>query len=83
MPLYEFECKVCSEVSKGTSLKEILLRSPSEHPVCPDCGSDRLDRIMSATATPAMGGRLMPVSGGADSGEACGMPRCCGGGCQM
>ncbi|TWU03319.1 FmdB family zinc ribbon protein [Neorhodopirellula pilleata] len=83
MPLYEFECKKCSEVSGTSSTKEILVRSPSETPVCPDCGDDRLNRLMSATAAPAMGGRSLPVSGGAASGEACGMPRCCGGGCQM
>lgn len=83
MPLYEFECKTCSEISSTSSAKEILLRSPSDTPLCPDCGGDQLERLMSATAAPAMGVGTLPVSGGAAAGEACGMPRCCGGGCQM
>ncbi|MEZ6090602.1 MAG: zinc ribbon domain-containing protein [Pirellulaceae bacterium] len=60
---------------------EVLLLRPSEQPVCPTCGSERLERLMSITASPAVrSGRSLPVTG---AGEGCGMPRCCGGGCAM
>lgn len=81
MPLYEFECPGCSESNDGPATKELLVRSPDQAPVCPDCGSDKLVRLMSATAAPAMSNGSLPVSSGAASGEACGAPRCCGGGC--
>ncbi|QDT11537.1 FmdB family zinc ribbon protein [Planctomycetes bacterium K23_9] len=74
MPLYEYECKKCD------STVEVLVRSRDEQAECPDCGGKKLTRLMSATASPAMkfGGTLPMASGG----EACGAPRCCGGGCQ-
>ncbi|SMP73053.1 putative regulatory protein, FmdB family [Neorhodopirellula lusitana] len=81
MPLYEFECGVCSEASGVSAAKEILVRSSDEAVVCPDCGSDQLVRLMSATAAPASG-RSLPI-GGPGSAESCAAPRCCGGGCQM
>ncbi|MGB7347175.1 MAG: FmdB family zinc ribbon protein [Pirellulaceae bacterium] len=80
MPLYEYECKQCD------ATVEILVRSPSassssEPAECPDCGDTKLTRVMSATASPAVkSGGGLPVAG---AGEACGAPRCCGGGCQM
>lgn len=83
MPLYEFECRTCTEATGTDSTKEILVRSTSETPICPDCGGEQLVRVMSATAAPAMGGRSLPVSSGSPAGEACGAPRCCGGGCQF
>jgi putative FmdB family regulatory protein len=76
MPLYEYDCNQCD------TTVEILVRSPSEQPACPDCGDSKLTRVMSATASPAMktGGSLPMANRG--GGEACGAPRCCGGGCQ-
>lgn len=46
MPLYEYHCDACQKVS------EILVRSRDEVPVCPDCGSDRMRRLLS-TFSPA------------------------------
>ncbi len=75
MPLYEYECKSCDHVV------EVLVRNATEAVECPDCGSSKLDRVLSVTAAPAMkGGSSLPM---ASSGESCSMPRCCGGGCQM
>jgi len=74
MPLYEYECKSCDD------LVEILFRSESEVPECPQCGNRQLTRVLSVPAAPAVsGGGRLPVSG---NGEPCEMPRCCGGGCQ-
>ncbi|TWT76221.1 Zinc ribbon domain protein [Planctomycetes bacterium CA13] len=75
MPLYEYECKSCAKVV------EILVRSQEEIAECPECGNRKMERQLSVTAAPAVRhGASLPVTG---SGEACGMPRCCGGGCQM
>ncbi len=44
MPVYEFRCQECGKVS------EFLLSSPSggKKPVCPGCGSQDLERLISA-----------------------------------
>ncbi|WP_442505293.1 FmdB family zinc ribbon protein [Novipirellula sp. SH528] len=75
MPLYEYECKPCKQVV------EILLRREDEVAECPHCGNQDIQRQLSVTAAPAVrSGSSLPMAG---SGEACGAPRCCGGGCQM
>ncbi len=70
MPLFEVLCRACETRS------EVLVRA-AEKPVCPDCGSAKLERQMS---------RITPM--GASAPEAapmgCGMQQCCqmtGGGC--
>lgn len=43
MPIYEYKCLDCSEVS------EILLRSANNESIeCPICGSKNLERLLSA-----------------------------------
>ncbi|MDA8744083.1 zinc ribbon domain-containing protein [Rubripirellula amarantea] len=77
MPLYEYECKSCSDVV------EILQRTTATAPSdleCPHCGGKKLTRVFSVPASPSVkSGGSLPISG---SGESCGAPRCCGGGCQ-
>ena len=41
MPLYEFECQSCGHEF------EALVRG-TESPVCPSCGRDKLQRLLSA-----------------------------------
>lgn len=75
MPLYEYQCKSCDQVV------EVLVRSEKDTGKCPSCGETRLERLLSVPAAPAVKGRQsLPVAG---SGESCGAPRCCGGGCQF
>ncbi len=75
MPLYEYECKPCNK------LVEVLLRRSDEIAECPHCANRDIERQLSVPASPAVrSGGSLPVAGG---GEACGAPRCCGGGCQM
>ena len=76
MPIYEYQCDGCGHAV------EVLLRRPDEQPECPDCGGTKLEKQMSVFAAQSSNGssKQLPVTGG---GEACGMPRCCGGGCQM
>jgi putative FmdB family regulatory protein len=76
MPIYEYLCDRCERTV------EVLVRSISEQPQCPDCGGDQLHKEWSLPASPAVRGGGLPVSRGDSGGEACGMPRCCGGGCQ-
>jgi putative FmdB family regulatory protein len=41
MPLYDFTCGSCGRVF------EVLVRPGEETPVCPDCGSQQLERMLS------------------------------------
>jgi len=74
MPLYEYDCKSCHHVV------EVLVRTSTEKPQCPECGGEELERQISAPASPAIksGTARLPV---AAPGEGCGAPRCCGGFC--
>lgn len=72
MPLFEYRCRECGQAS------EVLVRG-AEQPVCPQCGSKRLEKQLSAFAA---------LSGGSAPEPACGA--CCsaasgcpyqGGGC--
>ncbi len=71
MPLYEFHCPKCDHDV------EILVRG-SEQPVCPDCGSEQIQRLLSVVSAHVAGG-------GKPSGESlsfgCGKPGCAPGGC--
>lgn len=79
MPLYEYQCDACQQTV------EVLVRSQAERPSCPVCGTDRLEKLLSVPASPAVrsGGGLPVASRGDSATQACGAPRCCGGGCQF
>jgi putative FmdB family regulatory protein len=61
MPIFEFQCKVCRGEFKTLRRTEKL-----PEVTCPDCGTDRVIRLLSVTArsTPAE----MPGSCGVPSG---------------
>jgi len=40
MPIYEYKCEDCGKVSE-------FFQQGQETPVCPDCGSSRLARLIS------------------------------------
>lgn len=73
MPLYEYKCQGCHETV------EILVRS-SETPVCPRCGSRKLDKQLSVAASPAIAGHSLPTT--SPAGQTCGRPQC-GSGCMF
>ena len=75
MPLYEFHCRQCEHEV------EVLVRG-SEQPECPDCGSVKLEKLLSVPAAPAMGSGSLPVSSASDAGG-CGRPQCGTGGCMF
>ncbi|OIO71765.1 MAG: hypothetical protein CO186_11255 [Zetaproteobacteria bacterium CG_4_9_14_3_um_filter_49_83] len=69
MPIYEFHCRQCER-----DFETLVMRS-QEKVSCPDCGSDQLQKLISAHAV----GHAMPDT-------ACGSAPCspapaCGGAC--
>jgi putative FmdB family regulatory protein len=72
MPIYEYKCTDCGEVS------EVLtgMGSRDELPVCKHCGSDRVERILSASFISVKGG--MSAGGTTCCGrtERCETPPC-------
>lgn len=73
MPLYEYACETCHKEF------ELLVRG-DEKPVCPDCKSKKLTRLLSVVSGHVAGGS----SGGGEMPEGgCGMPQCGMGGCGM
>lgn len=78
MPLYEFACDGCDQTV------ELLVRNPSDQPTCPTCGDDKLTKLLSVPAAPAIrSGGALPVTRSEPMGQSCGAPRCCGGGCDF
>ena len=43
MPIYDFKCQECGKVS------EILLRNSDQSVHCPDCGSENMEKLISAS----------------------------------
>jgi putative FmdB family regulatory protein len=68
MPLYEYHCEDCGRES------EVLVMS-SAAPECPQCGSNRMSKLLSIVAAPSRdsspGGRPSPPSGSCGAGCGC------------
>lgn len=74
MPLFEFVCRTCGELSE-------LLVVGTQKPACPRCGSPKLDKQLStfsARAAAPAGSLPPPCSTGSCPSRGCG---CAGGGC--
>jgi putative FmdB family regulatory protein len=56
MPIYEFHCSQC-----GKEFEELILNTKAK-PVCPDCGCQSCDKMLSSF-------RLGPGGGGGSYGE--------------
>ncbi len=71
MPLYEYVCQSCGQQS------ELLVRGDAE-PACPECGSEKLTKLLSVVAAPGRG------TAGGESVDPppgpCGPGCCCHGG---
>ncbi len=69
MPIYEFHCKECRSEFK-------TLRSAEKLPdtICPNCGTDRVARLLSVTARsqPSNETCAMPPAGGCARPGGCG-----------
>ncbi|MFI4874406.1 MAG: zinc ribbon domain-containing protein [Blastopirellula sp. JB062] len=77
MPLFEYVCTECTEKF------EILVRG-EETPVCPQCGSTRLEKAWSVPAAHSSGGsQSLPMCAPPSLMGGCGGPQCGGGGCHL
>jgi putative FmdB family regulatory protein len=56
MPLFEFFCEDCNREFE-------LLVALKERPTCPQCGSKKLEKLMSAAAGRVPGARSLPIAG--------------------
>ena len=73
MPIFEYRCNACNEVS------EFLALGKEDLPRCGKCGSQDLVKLMSAHNAPAsVRGPVKPASGGCCGAPgSCGSPRSC------
>jgi putative FmdB family regulatory protein len=76
MPIYEYQCPACSHEF------ELLLRG-GETPVCPLCGSQRLDKQFSVPAAHTHAAASLPICDTPPAGGGCGLPQCGQGRCGM
>jgi putative FmdB family regulatory protein len=72
MPIYEYVCLDC-----GREFEELV--RGNEQPVCPGCGRQRLERLMSAAAGQVSGGGAAACP----ARDACASTHCCGSHCPM
>ena len=52
MPIYEFKCKKC-----GKKFEELLYGSDCFKVVCPECGTDKPEKLMSGFGVKMVGNR--------------------------
>ncbi len=69
MPIYEYVCKKCGEVT------ELLVLGNAETPACKGCGSEEIVKLMSAANVGAASPSFSPPQA---SGGCCGSPGSCG-----
>jgi putative FmdB family regulatory protein len=69
MPLFEYACPSCHRDF------ELLIRG-SEAPVCPTCGSERVEKLLSVPAAHVEGHSDLPMSAPSPMGGGCGRPQC-------
>jgi putative FmdB family regulatory protein len=63
MPIFEFECKDCSQ-----SFEELVRSSsPLEGIACPECGSQHVRKKISTFASRITGGSLISLNSGSAS----------------
>lgn len=71
MPLFEFRCSAC------TRDFELLIRA-GDRPACPQCGTERVEKLLSEAAAPvASGARSLPIASACPPGDAPCSPTCC------
>lgn len=76
MPIYDYRCRACGSVS------EVLIRRSSDGVSCPQCGSQDVERLVSASYTIRMDA-ARPGSTCCGRPERCQAPPCSSGdGCQ-
>lgn len=69
MPMYEYACQSCEHQFEALVLN-------GEAVECPQCQSERLERLLSVPARPRTGGTSLPMSSCNPKLPPCG-PGCC------
>ncbi len=77
MPLYEYECKNCSKQV------EILVANLNAKPVCPECGSGKLSKLLSVICSPVVGNSPNSSRSIGKEPSECGRSQCASGGCMF
>lgn len=83
MPIYEYRCEPCEHTF------ETLVRSSTDVPRCPKCGTDHLHKEFSVPSAPqggARGSSSLPICNApapSSFGGGCGAGGCGGGMCAM
>lgn len=73
MPIYEYKCNLCGEIS------EVLLKSMSAQAACSHCDSTDLTKLISAPAAVITRGSSSPATDApavCPNKERCGVPNC-------
>lgn len=74
MPIYEYKCKNCGKVI------EIFQKTTEEKPICPNCGSEDLQKLLSIPAAVMIGGSSSAGTTCCGRTERCDKPPCSIGG---
>jgi putative FmdB family regulatory protein len=69
MPIYEYRCENCGEIS------EFIILGKQEQLKCKQCGSEELNKVISAHNT---AGSAMQTFSTSSSSGCCGAPGSCG-----
>jgi putative FmdB family regulatory protein len=72
MPIYEYHCPACREDF------ELLIRG-ADQPACPECGTKRVEKLLSVPAAHSHSSKSLPICEAPVS--SCGLPQCGGGTC--
>lgn len=70
MPIYSFKCKNCGAVF------DFLVMKPSDKPSCSKCGSDNLEKQITAPSAVIMGGSTPKGTTCCGRTERCDIPPC-------
>jgi putative FmdB family regulatory protein len=74
MPLYEYTCDHCDADF------ELLIRSASDKPACPTCGTAKITKLLSVPAAHSANSLSLPTCETPPAGG-CGRPQCGTTGC--
>ena len=72
MPMYEYQCPKCDVVF------EELVRNAKEKVSCPECGSAKVERLLSRVAF-SVGGKFTSSTGSAECSSCASSPSSCSG----
>ncbi len=76
MPLYEYQCEDCSKIF------EFFKQADNDTPVCPNCGSKKLKKLLSTPGRVSVKGSSSEWTTCCGRSEPCEVPPCSDGVCK-